>query len=524
MIIFMNRLAHNKRPYLLVLGAMFLYAIILLWGIQQNLPFLPEIDEPFFVTPAIRIASSGSLNPEWFGQPGSTTIYPMALIFHLWYALSQGGSFLHSNPALTAHFVRNFSEYYYWGRLVSIIYAIITIPLLYQVGKRLFSHTTGLISIWLFLFYPLFIFHAQMTRPDSATAFFIMLALWLILRVYDQSRLTLHLLAGLAIGFSIGTKYVLLALAPVYLLVCLIHIWQKRQTAHFKAEISKSMAGLLMIVVGFAISTPYFFLDFNTALENILLEARSEHLGADGLSKGQNFWFYLTDALPKIITWPELILAYVAIAISILRRNVPQLLLISLLFIYFVGISLSPLHWVRWALQVIPIFALFAAEGLRHTALMIKKYLEKFTFIHRYVLVGLVLLVSASPIYETVLHNIKQSNLSTRVLAREWLLENAAPNSKIAQEWYTAFLKDTSFEVVDSWALGQDRVVLDYYDEDFDYLVVSSGMYFRFYADPERSPSQVQFYDSLADEAALVQEFTPSATRGGSVIKIYQLP
>ena len=53
------------------------------WTIQRDLPFTPEIDEPIFVLPAIRMASSGNLNPGWFGNPGSTVIYPLALRYHL---------------------------------------------------------------------------------------------------------------------------------------------------------------------------------------------------------------------------------------------------------------------------------------------------------------------------------------------------------------------------------------------------------------------------------------------------------
>src|SRR5690242_17232453 len=35
-------------------------------------------DEQFFVQPAVRMVAQGSLDPQWFGHPGSTTIYPIA--------------------------------------------------------------------------------------------------------------------------------------------------------------------------------------------------------------------------------------------------------------------------------------------------------------------------------------------------------------------------------------------------------------------------------------------------------------
>src|SRR5207253_1016019 len=48
-----------------------------LWGLERDLPYTPEVDEPSFVVPAGRIAATGDLNPHWFGHPGSTVICPL---------------------------------------------------------------------------------------------------------------------------------------------------------------------------------------------------------------------------------------------------------------------------------------------------------------------------------------------------------------------------------------------------------------------------------------------------------------
>lgn len=507
-----------------VLGLMFIYFIILVWGIQNNLPYLAEVDEPAFVAPALRIASSGNLNPGWFGNPGSTIIYPIALLFHMWFALVEQGSLFHANPQLMDHFNQNFATYYYLGRAITIAYAVFTLPLIYLLGKRLFKPITGLIGGWLLIFYPYFLLHAQMTRPDSATVFFVALTLWLTLRLYDKSTISRHFLVGLSIGFAIGTKFVLAALGPVYGLVCLLHVWQKWQTPQFKSEIAKCLAGFAMIFVGFVISSPYFFLDFETAFGNVLIEARSEHLGADGLSRWGNLWFYLTSALPTIIGWPQYSLALLAIGVGLWRRNKPQILVLSFICVYLIGISISPLHWVRWAFQILPVLVLLTAEGLRVLISFLTNQIIRRSELYTYLWAGLILLISANPIYQTVLHDIRQSSSSTRVLAREWLVENVPAGSKIGQEAYTAALIGAPFDVMETWTLGQDRVLENYIDEGFDFLVISSALYDRFYADPERSASQVQFYDSLAGTAVLVQEIVPSPTRGGPTIKIYQLP
>jgi hypothetical protein len=69
-----------------------------LWGIRQNLPFVPEIDEPVFVTRAVRLAASGDLNPGWFGNPGSTAMYPLAALYRTWHAVVHRGMLFHPDP------------------------------------------------------------------------------------------------------------------------------------------------------------------------------------------------------------------------------------------------------------------------------------------------------------------------------------------------------------------------------------------------------------------------------------------
>lgn len=519
-----SSLAIVQNPRKWLWGLLLLYFIFLLGGIKSNLPYLAEIDEPYFVVPAIQIASSGNLNPGVFGHPASTTIYPMALVFHVWFAVVEGGTLLHSNMQLATHFSQHFSTYYYLGRLVSIVYAVLTLPIIFQIGQRAFRPITGLVASGLFIFYPQLLYYAQMTRPDSANVFFVALTLWLTLRLFDKGSLVSHLLVGLTIGISISTKYVLVALAPVYLFVCLILLWQSWQAPQFKAQVAKTFFGMGMILVGFAVTTPYFFLDFSTALPNMLLEGRSEHLGADGLSRFANFWFYLTVALPKIMSWPEVALAYLAIAVGVWRRKLPQLILLAFAAVYLTGVSLSSLHWVRWAFQLLPVMTPFAAEGIWLVSNNMVQVGSKRPSVYPRIFLAIILLVSAVPIYNSVFHDLKQLRPSTRISAREWLLENVPADSKIGQEWYAAALEGTTFEVVNMWALGQDHEVATYYDEGFDYLVASSGMYDRFYADAERFSAQVQFYDSLNETAVLIQEIKPTNTRSGPTLKIYQLP
>ena len=66
---------------LIALGLILLVALA--WRLNNigfGLPSMYDPDEPIFMIKALHLLADGTLNPGWFGHPGSTTIYLVALI------------------------------------------------------------------------------------------------------------------------------------------------------------------------------------------------------------------------------------------------------------------------------------------------------------------------------------------------------------------------------------------------------------------------------------------------------------
>jgi hypothetical protein len=142
------------------------------------------------------------------------------------------------------------------------------------------------------------------------------------------------------------------------------------------------------------------------------------------------------------------------------------------------------------------------------------------------VLVALIILVvSAYPSYQLVLMDIRRTTPNTRILAREWIVENLPPGSPIVQEGYIPLLAGTNFDVQEFPYLATSGYTLeDAHRLGIRYVVVSGEIYGRYMAEPDRYPSEIAFYQKLFAEGHLLQQFKPSATRGGPVIRIYELP
>jgi hypothetical protein len=250
-----------------VLGAlaalMVVSSVAHVWGLHRDLP-VADPDENAFVRPAVHIAATGDLNPHVFGHPGSTVIYPLAGLVHAWELVAHDGPIVTSDASLSARFERSPTEFYLIGRLWTIALSVGALPLLFLVGRRAFNARVALIAtaLWAVLPYPVQL--GRVVRTDSAGVFFGLLALWLCLRLLDDPRIRWCVLAGVGVGLAVSSRCFMVALVPVLVAAAVLPYRRALRSAIRSAGIALASA-----VGGFALSTPYFFLDWHTAFDSI---------------------------------------------------------------------------------------------------------------------------------------------------------------------------------------------------------------------------------------------------------------
>ena len=522
----------NRRPrwvHWVLLGIVALSLLLHLWGIRKDLPYIPGVDEPTRVVAALRIVTSGDLNPRTFGHPGSTVIYPLAALYHIRYRLSTLDFFSWPDPELQNLYDTDFSSFYLLGRLLTILYGVLTVPFIYLLGRKAFNEQVSLVGAWLFMGYPLAVVHAQEVRTDSAATFFGSLALWLCLRVYDKPSVVNQILAGSAIGLAISSRYFMVTLVSVLVAANISVLARDGQRCNWsrKTLLTAMFLGLVVSVVMFLLSTPFFLLDFPTVLQSLRHEARDIHPGADGLSRPGNFLYYLGTAIPSTLTWPQTLLILFGFVTMMKKSNVPQLLLLGFAFVFLVTISAHALHWERWIIPILPVLALFVARSLDLLANGFSRRfsLQRSARVYGVILVSGTLAISALPLYELCRSNIRQSNYSTRVLAHEWILSNLPSESRIAKEAISAPLTAANFRLVtERFYLPQGYRLEDYFIDGYQYLVISSAIYKPFLSNPERYSDEASFYYSLFARGRLIRKFEPSGDQlPGPTILVYDI-
>lgn len=523
----------------LVAGLMAAELVLILWGIRGDLPLTPEVDETIFVTSPVRIAATGDLNPHWFGHPGSTMIYPLAAMFHSWNAVAHGGRIIAPDPAIQRLFARQPSDFYQLGRLLSALYATLSVPLAFLIGQRAFGRSTGILGAGLYVLSPIIIAHAQVLRTDSAAVFFTLLSLWCCLRIYERPSVTNQLAAGLAIGLAIATRYFMVGLIPILLAVDLL-VLRHHRSNHTTRGV---LLGALAIPIIFGLTTPFFVLDFPAARMSLRLEARNDQVGADGLTPLGNLWWYLSEAIPGAVTWPIALLGLLGLGRLLWRRDQQALLLAGFALLFLVEISVHSLHWQRWTIQILPLIAMFAAYALQQGSQALTGLIGARRMTRAVLLTGLAL-IAIWPASQIVFANIRLNRPSTRMEAHDWIRQNLAPGSRIAQEWFAAPLNPEDFvtyaverrsaplpaqpyELYERFSLAAGRTLDDYRREGYRYLITSSRQYDGYLsanqAQPRRYAREADFYRRLFAEAHLLQEFSPSTTRGGPTIRVYEL-
>jgi 4-amino-4-deoxy-L-arabinose transferase-like glycosyltransferase len=415
-------------------------------------------------------------------------------------------------------------KYFLLGRLLSVLYAVASLPLLYGIGRRTFGAGTGVVAAWLALLSPLALFHTQQIRTDSAGLFFGLLALLLTLRVLDRPGRGAHALAGLALGAAIGTRYFLVTFVPALVCADLVLAARLRDRPDERRRLlGAALVGLACVGLGFVLTTPFFLLDFPSVWTNLSHEMREEHLGADGLSFAGNLRWYLTSALPRTLTLPWTILALAGLGIAAWRRNVAALLVALVTAAFVIAISTASLHWQRWLIQIVPLLALFIAAALVAIARAVARVVSSRPLAESVLLVVLTLLVSAQPAVAYFRYSAAQAIPSTRVVAREWLEDNLRPGSRIAADFYTAPLHDTALVADYHFSLAADGDLEQYRDAGYDYLMISDAIYSRYLRERQRYAREVAFYRTLLKSGQLVKRFTPAEVGRGPTISVYAL-
>jgi hypothetical protein len=558
----------NKMPLAwVVLGIIFILALFLrLWGIDFGLPYLYHFDERFYVSTALRLGA-GELHNHPYAPTGFANILFVEYAFYFlvgrllgWFAsVSEFEMLYRADP----------SAVYLLARATSATFGALTVVILYKISLLVDpknGRLAGLLAAFFLAFSFLHVRDSHYAVPDVAMAFFVTLAVFLVLDAIRKNSNRSLLLASLTAGLAVAMKWTAL---PVVLLVW----WASVLLVKGSASLS-----LGMLVSGLAIKAGMVsFLGFAIGSPQILINPMlyiNEALGQFGAGGSGGFEIWQVDTLPGWLFYGKTLTYGLGVGLLLLgvvgavrrlflalgQREQISLLLLLFPLVYYLLMGSTRHYFARYSVPLIPFLSLFAAEVLVVGLVWLAQQMKWEQWL-RPLLAAVSLVVIFPSAVSIVQHNTLLTREDTRTEALVWIKTNLPEGTRIAADWEThtppvtdcnaensrISCDEAVFDVLYVGKSGLSNFPLTWYEwHGFNYLITSSFISEIPLVDPRQHAERQAFYDAL-DELELIQYFTPwqneaednlfvfdeiygpivnleQRNQPGPIIRIYRLP
>ena len=326
----------KPRPDTLLLGLIALSVLVRLWGIADRLPDPTLGVDPIVANTAVDEGDRRAmyyawdmwrggarpidLNPgtgDWPGLPFYLTL-GLQLLYRAYDAVTHGNV---SAAAFERHAGNDPAGMFLLARIFNVLIGVLTVYLVYVLGRKLGGRALGLWAAALIAFNPAHILASQrVSDPNLLALLFVLLATIQLVDAGAERRTRSSVLAGAMIGLAAACKYVPMALV---LLIVLVQLERGKggpvRALRFRWQ--PAVLGVLAALAAFAIASPFTILDWGAKAQSLSLQ-RGRLLGEwVGISEAPvSLPTYLTRTFPEMLGWPAYLLAILG---SILLFRLP---------------------------------------------------------------------------------------------------------------------------------------------------------------------------------------------------------
>jgi 4-amino-4-deoxy-L-arabinose transferase-like glycosyltransferase len=532
-------------------------AALRIYGIDWSLPDVFEEATPFKKAWAMwRWGQPGGpdFNPHFFNY-SSLTIYLQWVAQSVLYLGMRLIGAIGSSVDFQMSYLLEKTPFYVAGRLVTALFGIATVGIVYREGRRLTGSLAASVAALLLAVNTFHVSKCQVIEVDVPLAFLVTLALFLMVRLVDRPAAARYAIAGAAMGLAASAKYPGALLAFPFLAAHMLTYPGARRIIHDSQRTAARgrwrylALGAGTALVAFAVTSPYVFLDWATFREHLSLEREHMALGHFGLGAVPAWKSYASSLATTQLGWPLLLLSAIGLVYLAGIKRRPWAIVVAAFVIPFLAIvGTWSMYADRYLLPIIPVLTLVGASclaGAIRTA-----GADRLPRFRRSAALSLAVILMALPSLRLLPEQLRRAGTDTRTHAREWIEKNSAQWSLIALEhqgpefFSPLVFWDQSREVqryIRETGVGpplfatlqiplfaiQPEMSAPFYDprlyDSADYIITSSSVRNRYLGEPARFAGQCAFYDSLDATFEKAAVFLPG--RGpGPAVTIYRNP
>lgn len=543
-----------------------LAGLLRFYGIRWGLPDVYEEATPINVAWDMWGWGEGGsfdANPHFFNYP-SLIIYLQLLGQGILYLGMRLFGAIDSTLEYRVLFVIHKTPFFFVGRTITAIFGTATILVTYLLGLRIAGRRLAMPAAFLVAINAFHITKSQVVEVDVPLAFFVVLTLLFAVRLLDEPTRKNHLLAGLALGLAVSTKYTAALLVFPVVAAHVLARWRPEQKQSSekvtkekkppKVQLKRDrllllcLALVLAALVFFATS-PFVFIDASTFSRHLAIERQHMRLGHFGMDASGTWLYYARAFTDRLLGWP---LALVALAgmvyLAGVRRRAWAITLAAFVILYMLAVSSWVMKADRYVLAIVPVAVIFAF-GIFDEALQSRFMIRLSKVWRAAITVAFVLLLSV-PLLARYPDLWRRLRPDTRTKAREWIVSNIPSGCFLVMEAYTPQLMGApevalldsdirekvlermsgipnyAIQPIPMFQVQPERAEI-YYDpslyDDADVIVTSSSVRSRYEREPERFRAQLLFYRKLEKDFRKVIEFVPQ-DGAGPTLRLYRNP
>ena len=410
-------------------------------GLGFGLPdALARPDEETIVGNALYLEESGDLNPRFFSYP-SLMIYTSYGLFKTMHLLMR---FSGDTDAATLRqlFLENPACFHWTIRLLSLVCGALTPIVVFAAARRLYGARTALPAGLILALCYLHVRDSHFGVTDVPFVLLVSLSFWQLVKVHLRGRFRHLCFASIFAGLAIGMKYTGAWLCLPFGVAIVHAVWHLpigRRQYRFAAMCA---VGIALTFAAFAASSPYFFLDFSRARDDLLWEmvlVNTEAPIAEGIN---GYVDHFRVSLWYGLGWPVLLLALASGVAAAVRRSGKGLLVWSLPLGFYLHAGLSNRVFIRYMDIVLPFLAVACGWGIRTVLVYGCSWWWKRSSAPHWVaakrvtrrrwgLVLLTLVLLMPSVRRIYLLDQRLGRTDTRLVLRQWLLRNVPAGEPI---------------------------------------------------------------------------------------------
>jgi hypothetical protein len=480
---------------LLFLFSIFLISILIrIIGVKHGFPLLTHPDEDTIMFRVYMMSRNHTLNPGNFDRPDQ-------ILYTLNYFFLNMMSYLRfGNPLEVTYPLYELNFYHYARLLISFMGSLIPI-VAYLIGKE-FKNQFAIPAALVFAFFPLYIEHSLYITPDIPITLFTLIIIYFTIRFLRTEKQIYLLIATIFSAINTAEKYPgLLSLGIVF--VGIIIYFSRNETKSINLKLKSILLEFLkysaVYIIALFIVAPFIFIEYKAVIEALIRESRSTHLGADNLGWFGNLGFYMRVfySYSNIIGIVFFCIGLIISINQVIKKNEMNLLLLFYGFFYWIALSKLGLHWERWALPmyISPLLLISLGISVVWKRKQVNKIFE----------IIIIIIISVYFIHQLIFSlsvPMRMKYDDTRYISLKYCEENEINNNNSIYEGYTPLFPTRPILLFDEYQSSK---------EDYEYVILSSHMFGRYYAESERYQNEVLMYERIRNENELIKKFTPES-------------